>query len=413
MPLRQIVQGDALAVLRTWPAESVHAVVTDPPYGLHFMGKAWDHGLPDAEVWREVHRVLKPGGHVLAFGGTRTHHRMWCDIEDAGLEVRDTICWLFGQGFPKSHNLRGDWEGWGTALKPAWEPIIVARKPCAGTVAANVETHGCGALNVRECAVEINEKLPTYRAHGSGKVGSGGVYEGGYAGNPTVLERPHPDSVRHRAEGRWPANVAHDGSAEVLERFAAFGEKGASAPVRGTEPSKPGNGITQGHRARVASEHHGDTGSAARFFYCAKASRGEREAGLRALPENTHGMSGGAQSHGEGDDAAQGIGLNRVYRARNNHPTVKPIALMRWLVRLVTPPGGVVLDPFAGSGTTLCAAALEGASWIGIEQHEPYVAIARARAAYWQRVAEAGGDEKTHRKVMTYEAPLLDAAGGA
>ena len=331
----QILNGDCLERLKALPDNSMDSIVTDPPYGLKFMGKKWDYDVPAVEVWEECLRVLKPGGHLLAFSGTRTQHRMACRIEDAGFDLRDMVAflydtsetakalieslspeqikmldatfgrdsmaaWAYGSGFPKSHNLDGDWQGWGTALKPAIEPVTVARKPFKGTVAANVLEHGTGALNIdggRVAAVAADT-------------------------------------------GRWPANLIHDGSDAIQRLFPE--NAGASAPVKGTESSAASSGKVTGKRERVKGAFHADTGSASRFFYCAKASKKER---------------------GEG----------------NNHPTVKPVSLMRYLCRLVTPPSGAVLDPFAGSGTTGVAAIMEGFNFIGIDMDEGYCEIAKHR----------------------------------
>lgn len=276
--------GDCLDVLRTIEANSIDSIVTDPPYGLAFMGKRWDYDVPSVEIWAECLRVLRPGGHLLAFAGTRTQHRMCVRIEDAGFEIRDMIAWVYGSGFPKSHNLKDDWQGWGTALKPALEPITVARKPLDGTVAHNVTTWGTGAINVDGCRVsgekpQVTRSASIFQKHHDGRL----------SGDPS--------------EGRWPANLIHDGSDEAVGLFP------------------------------------GDEG---RFFYCAKASKRDRDEG-------------------------------------NNHPTVKPTELMRYLCRLVTPPGGIVLDPFMGSGSTGKAATLEGFSFFGIEREAAYLEIAKAR----------------------------------
>jgi site-specific DNA-methyltransferase (adenine-specific) len=279
--------GDCLEVLRTLPDNSVDSVVTDPPYGLSFMGKRWDYDVPSVEIWAECLRVLKPGGHLLAFAGTRTQHRMAVRIEDAGFEIRDMIAWVYGSGFPKSHNLKDEWQGWGTALKPSLEPITVARKPFTGTVAANVLEHGTGALNVDGCRVEATGGLTS-----GGRKSSSPLHMDREAGVNRIADR----SEEHHA-GRWPANLIHDGG-EFL-------------------------------------------GEQARFFYCAKASKRDREG--------------------------------------STHPTMKPTDLMRYLCRLVTPPGGVVLDPFMGSGSTGKAAVLEGFQFIGIEREADYLEIARAR----------------------------------
>ena len=275
------------------PDACVDAVVTDPPYGISFMGRKWDYEVPSTEIWEQCLRVLKPGGHLLAFAGTRTQHRMCVNIEDAGFEIRDMIGWVYGSGFPKSQNLGKKlegWDGWGTALKPALEPITVARKPFKGTVANNVLTHGTGAINIDECRVGTEE------------------IEQGRFGRKVADSTSYHDKLkpteRTIAVGRWPANVIHDGSDEVTQL----------------------------------------TGDAARFFYCAKANKKDREDG-------------------------------------NNHPTVKPTDLMAYLCRLVTPPGGIVLDPFMGSGSTGKAAIREGFSFIGIERDEEYFEIASSRVA--------------------------------
>lgn len=284
------------------PDNSIDSVVTDPPYELGFMGKSWDKsGIAfSPAVWQEVLRVLKPGGHLLAFSGSRTYHRMAVAVEDAGFEIRDQIMWIYGSGFPKSHNLKGEWEGWGTALKPAHEPIVVARKPLIGTVAENILAYGAGGLNI----------------------------DGTRVGNGTD----------RASGGRWPANVIHDGSDEVLELFPDT-KSGKPSNIRGTGGIwSEGNGIPIGPQ-------YGDAGSAARFFYCAKASKKDRNEGLD----------------------------------RNHHPTVKPTELMRYLCRLVTPPNGTVLDPFMGSGSTGKACVLEGFDFIGIDKTPEYVEIAQQR----------------------------------
>lgn len=390
----RVEHGDCREIMRSLASEGAlfDACVTDPPYhltsivkrfgaanaapakdrdGLYkrassgFMGKTWDGGdiAANPETWRLVYDLLKPGAHLLAFGGTRTYHRMACAIEDAGFEIRDQMAWMYGSGFPKSHDVskaidkaagaerevvgvekvhdirnghgraQGEglhasgrdgpvymnreltapatdaarqWQGWGTALKPAWEPICVARKPLIGTVAENVLQYGTGAINIDGCRVpfagasdEQESKLKNRHAD----FGSGPMTN-------AVYGKFNKDRDNYDPQGRWPANVIHDGSDEVLEAFAAFGEKG---------------------------------GSPSRFFYCAKASKKDR--------------------------------------AGSKHPTVKPIALMRYLCRLVTPPGGTVLDPFAGSGTTLQAAQEEDFHAIGIEREAEYVADIKRRLA--------------------------------
>lgn len=380
----QLYQGDCLEVMRTLPDGCVDSVVTDPPYGLKFMGKHWDHDVPSAEVWTEVLRVLKPGGHLLAFAGTRTQHRMAVRIEDAGFEIRDMIAWVYGSGFPKSHNVgksidreagaqrevvgkaaagsaplkRGhvntsggglsvgterspeyeitapateaaqQWQGWGTALKPALEPITMARKPLVSTVAANVLAHGTGALNIDGCRVGAEDGYTENAV-------TQGINTARTSYAPAGVRRTFAPS----SQGRWPANLIHDGSDEVVALFPQ--SAGQQGDVRGTEPSGVTNGIYGEFAGRVASAARNDTGSAARFFYCAKASKKDR-----------------------GD---------------NNHPTVKPTDLMRYLCRLVTPAGGLILDPFMGSGSTGRGAVLEAFDFIGIEREGPYFQIAQDR----------------------------------
>lgn len=376
--------GDCLEVMKGIPDASVDSIVTDPPYGLSFMNRHWDYDVPSVEIWQECLRVLKPGGHLLAFAGTRTQHRMAVRIEDAGFEIRDMIAWVYGSGFPKSLDVskaidkaagaereiliertnrssfdpdaqggggfqRGtiqitapatdaarQWQGWGTALKPALEPVTVARKPLIGAVAENVLTHGTGALNIDGCRVEHvtvgggNLALnPHLRSH----------INGGNGGN-IIAHEPERRVVTPNQSGRWPANLCHDGSDEVLAAFPDA--KGQQGVLTGAEPSSKTADVFGQYAGRSPSEPRGDTGSAARFFYCAKASKRDR---------------------GEG----------------NNHPTVKPTDLMRYLCRLVTPPGGVVLDPFMGSGSTGKAAVLEGFDFIGIERDPTYFLIAAGR----------------------------------
>lgn len=348
--------GDALALMREMPEAGVDAVVTDPPYGLRFMGKAWDHGIPGAPYWTEALRVAKPGAHLLAFGGTRTFHRLTCAIEDAGWEIRDCVMWVYGSGFPKSHNLHGEREGWGTALKPAWEPIIVARKPLVGTVAANVLAHGTGAMNVDGCRV----KWAGLEDAAAAAVGySDSIGKESRNGTNTY----DPEAII----GRWPANVVHDGSEEVVERFP----ESESSPFM----SKAGVGERgyEGGLARYSGVFHNDAGSAARFFYCAKASRSERNAGMDCDVEYEH---SGPRGH-----TLNGDGSPRPRPRPNHHHTVKPVALMQWLCRLVTPPAGIILDPFMGSGSTGVAADREGFSFIGFDLSPEYVEIARRRIA--------------------------------
>lgn len=399
----ELFSGDCLERLRELPDASVDACVTDPPYGLSFMGKGWDHAVPSVEVWREVWRVLKPGAHLLAFFGTRTYHRGVVAIEDAGFEIRDQIGWAFGSGFPKSHDvskaidaaagavrevvgsvrtnvgMQGGnltagsqaadvpvtapatpeaqrWAGWGTALKPAWEPIVVARKPLEGTVAANVLAWGTGAINVDGCRVETADE--------TGRNNPNGPYSSGIT--MRLSSTPGQDTTG-RGLGRWPANLIHDGSPEVVGLFPETSSNSRRAGVR--------KGI--GYGGNVTGDGgpaiQGDTGSAARFFYCAKASRADREDGLDAIPSKLlHRVNPGGL-----EDDPKWAPVKRA----NHHPTVKATDLMRYLCRLVTPPGGTVLDPFMGSGSTGRGAVLEGFRFIGCELDPEYLEIARARIA--------------------------------
>lgn len=380
--MTELIHGDCLEVLRAMPDCSVDAVVTDPPYGLSFMGKKWDYDVPGVEVWAECLRVLKPGGHLLAFAGTRTQHRMAVRIEDAGFEIRDMIAWVYGSGFPKSLDVSkaidkaagaerevvgetrkgaqsestgrygawGDgitptapatdaakqWQGWGTALKPALEPITVARKPLIGTVAENVLQHGTGPLNIDGCRVSLldGEENPSIARYSS-------TQQQGNNGWVHVNRGARFDELASYSAslGRWPANFIHDGSEEVVGLFPQ--SNGGAFPKKSNIPT--GKHYDGGWGAVDNKERiEMGSGSAARFFYCAKASKADR---------------------GE----------------NNYHITVKPTDLMRYLCRLVTPPNGVVLDPFMGSGSTGKAAALEGFNFIGIEREAEYVAIAQAR----------------------------------
>lgn len=380
----RIINGDALAELRKLQDASVDSCVTDPPYHLTtgkkggsgpasvnlespygrarvttgFMGMTWDGGdvAHRVELWTEVLRVLKPGAYLLAFGGTRTYHRLACAIEDAGFEIRDQIGWAFGSGFPKSHN--GPWGG--TALKPAWEPIVMARKPLIGTVEQNWREHGTGALNIDACRVATDDVL----------TGSGTPPLQYCGANPRPFHKTAvPLGMNQHDAGRWPANLIHDGSEEVLACFPDS-ESGANPTRRGGLGYHGAAGQEQ-----CAAPRGAESGSAARFFYCAKADRADRNEGLQGMPTKALNWSSGEQSPG----TFQSPNTNR--QAQNHHPTVKPTDLMRWLCRLVTPKGGTVLDPFMGSGSTLKAAELEGFSAIGIEINAEYCAIARKRIA--------------------------------
>ena len=385
----RLINNDCIAAMKEMPDNSVDSIVTDPPYELGFMGKSWDaSGIAfNVDVWREALRVLKPGGHLIAFSGSRTYHRMAVAIEDAGFQIRDQIMWVYGSGFPKSHNIskgidkaagfegqvigrgsswnrpdsvEGDtarmnvspgeydikefspaakqWDGWGTALKPAHEPIVLARKPLEGTVANNVLTHGVGGLNIDATRVGT---------------GTGDVKEISYPNIKNGNYNNWQDSERIintvADQGRFPANFIHDGSDEVVELFPDTGKS-----TGGRIGKKSMGDVTNvpAGQYEAGDPGYGDSGSAARFFYCAKTSKRDRNEGLD----------------------------ERI----NHHPTVKPTSLMQYLVRLVTPGGGTVLDPFMGSGSTGKACAYEGFDFIGIDQSAEYVEIARARIAFAQ-----------------------------
>ena len=514
-------QGDCRDVMAGMDANSVDAIVCDPPYGLRFMSKGWDHGVPGVEFWEAAKRVAKPGAHLLAFGGTRTFHRLTVAIEDAGWEIRDTIMWVYGSGFPKSLDVSkaidaaagcerprvpggqggtnailgtrksgeaisgeaisgeaATWQGWGTALKPAWEPIIVARKPLAGTVAANVLRYGTGGINIDACRIELSEDDPNHRPTPSlSNRGANSMFgSGGHTGDTLT------------ALGRWPANLIHDGSEEAV---AGFPQAGGGFGVSGGDPDGKGIYGKRFPRGNMATVGYGDSGSAARFFYCAKASKADRESGLDSIEivtvqcsswenadhkarlrvdtaqspprviavsgapcndarawnmllfgspstvpcllvnkstietatnsttesrtlnwlvrSNTSGCTAVASCETEhGGSLAESAefgtpsltitsewtvsarGVERVQSPMRlsisgnagspaDHPTVKPTDLMRYLCRLVTPPNGIVIDPFMGSGSTGKAATLEGFHFIGIEREEAYCEIAAKR----------------------------------
>jgi DNA modification methylase len=362
--LATLYLGDCEDVLPALPDSCIESVVTDPPYGIGFMGKRWDYDVPQEKIWRECLRGLQPGGHLLSFSSTRTHHRMAVRIEDAGFEIRDMIAWVYGSGFPKSHNLQGEWQGFGTALKPAMEPITVARKPLIGTVARNVLAHGTGALNIDGCRVGAEGGTRWVPTGDKGDVGQfgGGIKDG---------------AVADAGNGRWPANLIHDGSEDVLGLFPVT-QSGAIAPHHHRASPRHKFAYKGGVRQHVIEDYPKRQGSAARLFYCAKASTSERDEGVIGLPKRTVGVWGG-----EEDDLTEG--KSRVVPVCNDHPTVKPIDLMRYLCRLVTPPRGVVLDPFMGSGSTGRAAIFEEFSFIGIEREERYFDIACRRIEEAQR----------------------------
>ena len=361
-----ILNVDCLLGLKSFPDASFDSIVTDPPYELGFMGKSWDStGIAyNVEVWKECLRVLKPGGYLLAFSGARTYHRMACAIEDAGFDIRDQIMWVYGSGFPKSHNLSGEHEGWGTALKPAHEPIVMARKKLIGTIQNNMNVYGTGAINVDKCRIEAQSEKDLKEIQSARPSKTSNDYTLNH-GSLEGFDRSNRDHIT----GRWPANIIHDGSDEVVALFP--NSKGQQGNVTGNEASNVTNGIYGEFNNRVPFNKRDDNGSAARFFYCAKASKFDRDEGLENFTSETvsDGRTIPADKHYQ-----RGATLRK-----NIHPTVKPTELMRYLCRLVTPVNGSILDPFAGSGSTGKAAILENFIFIGFELSKEYSEIAQAR----------------------------------
>ena len=433
----RVIHADCLDAMRAMPAASIDAIVTDPPYGLSFMGRDWDHGVPGVPFWAEALRVAKPGAHLVAFGGTRTYHRLTCAIEDAGWEIRDCLSWLYGSGFPKSldvskaldkaagalqhegKNFRNTaegvmalrptikpseyvrpkpatdaaraWQGWGTALKPAWEPIILARKPLVGTVAANVTAHGTGAINVDACRIGWRSAEDAAAAAAAAAVGYATSRARKTAVQSYAIGKESRDGTTHydphAIAGRWPANVALD-----EEAAAMLDEQSGERKSQGRRVATPKIGFGMKAQPEVETGY-GDSGGASRFFYTAKASRSERNDGCDAIEARPQDPTRDVDAPGGNNPRNRGAAA-RV----NSHPTVKPVALMRWLVRMVTPPGGVVLDPFCGSGTTLVAAIEEGFDCIGVEREAEYVAIIKARVAAAQQRPQLVAKPKPKRQ---------------
>lgn len=444
MKINNVYVGNNIEVLKTFPDNSLDSVVTDPPYGLGkepnaievlqswitngyhevkgkgFMGKEWDSFVPQPNFWKEIYRVLKPGGYVLSFAGTRTYDWMVMAVRLAGFEIRDMIAWLYGSGFPKSHDIskaidkmmgaerkvvgsysgavqnndsvgggfnasKGadeygrttvditvpateeakQWNGWGTSLKPALEPIVMARKPLDGTVAQNVLKHGVGGINIDECRIPFEDTNnpatnPLYRQQNKDKYKQ---VQGGELSKGAVPFTSGKNGVQE--QGRFPANVIHDGSEEVVSLFPD--SKAGEYKGEGTKSG----GIWSESTVQPAGREYGDSGSASRFFYTAKASQEERNFGLSGFEDDVT---------TDGRKKSINNAFNRgETKRRNIHPTVKPIDLMRYLVRLVTPKNGICLDPYLGSGTTAIACEMEKFSWIGIELMPEYAKIAKAR----------------------------------
>jgi site-specific DNA-methyltransferase (adenine-specific) len=456
MSKTKLMQGDNIESLKKLPDNSIDSIVSDPPYGLSFMGKKWDYDVPSVEFWKEVYRVLKPGGHVLSFGGTRTYHRMTVNIEDAGFEIRDQIMWLYGSGFPKSHNIgksvdkiqgnkrevvgklenyqnkssggsnshmmeevkpridlditkgQSQWEGWGTALKPANEPICVARKPLSEkSVAENVLKWGTGGINIDGC--RVGSEVLTHNGCGKSNIGAiGGSFDKGTNGDMTFT-----------SEGRFPANIILEclcdevikgEKGEVIEHNGTGGiwNEGTKEPVgrtyndkgdihtnpmcpcylmdgqSGISKSSPDNRKEKNATGEMFGTgkitNHNDKGGSSRFFYQAKVSKAERNMGLDGFEEQD--ITDGSTRTNE--ETGRAFGANRKNKT-NSHPTVKPVSLMAYLCRLVTPPNGIVLDPFMGSGSTGIAAQLEGFKFCGMEMDKSYFDIASARIENFEK----------------------------
>ena len=363
-----IIIGDCLVEMAKMETNSIDFIVTDPPYGLSFMGKEWDHGIPGVDFWKEAYRICKPGSMMAAFGGTRTFHRLTCAIEDAGWEIRDCCMWLYGSGFPKSHNKFG-LDGYGTALKPAWEPIILAMKPCDGTFAQNAEKWGLAGINIDESRIPTSDtwKQQCQDIRNNGLLEKKGRLERFSESNP---------------QGRWPANLILDEEAgQQLDMFTGILKSGS-----GDKHSKTQLGGYQGGFKPMTGvrEYEGDHGGASRFFYCAKASSKERNKGLEGMPlkENCFGKE---SLQGMDHNSTAKNGIQQRLPKQNNHPTVKPISLMKYIIKLLAPPGSpILLDPFAGSGSTLIAAKELGIRAIGIELNEEYAEIAQKRIENWE-----------------------------
>jgi DNA modification methylase len=403
----KVFNDDCLNVLREMPDNSVDSIVTDPPYGISFMAKKWDYDVPSVKVWKEAMRVLKPGGHALIACGTRTQHRMVCNIEDAGFEIRDVVSWIYGSGFPKSLNVSKQidkaagaerevgklkfkggnqlgvinddgwkprdvyedspateaakqWDGWGTALKPACEFFTLCRKPLSEkTVAANVLKWGTGGINIDGCRVGTNGETPKGSGNPCKNAEKSAIQPGRSGGNGGNETPP---------QGRFPANLIHDGSQEVLDLFPE-----TKPSKSGGKTSRTGNGAKYG-MGTADRTGHDDQGSAARFFYCPKASKKDRNEGCEELEEKESKTLNEYKNPSEGRTASKSGSPKK-----NNHPTVKPTALMAYLCRLITPTGGVVLDPYMGSGSTGKAAVREGFSFVGIELDPDYYEICKAR----------------------------------
>lgn len=354
-------QGNNIDTLKTYPDNHFDSIVTDPPYGIEFLGKDWDSNTGAIETWQQCYRVLKPGGHLLAFSAARTYHHLATNIEEVGFEIRDQIMWIYGSGFPKAQDVgkaidkRGvdnDHHGWKTALKPAHEPIVMARKPYKGSCVDNVLKHGVGALNIDATRVPY---LDIKDMEGAG-----------LNWNKTGYETGGP-------------------------RFIGSGEE--NKPMANPEEKGTGAGIKINTLGRFPSNVMGEIPDYQKYFYCPKVSRAERHIGFETdnIPTNPDGMLTGFYENGESNETGSSY-INKPKGAGNNHPTVKPVALMKYLVKLVTPEGGKVLDPFTGSGSTGMAVVELGHEFTGCELDPAYADIARARIQAWYNKTAVSGD---------------------
>lgn len=426
----KLYEGKMEDVLPTLPENSVDCIITDPPYELNFMNKGWDNsGIAfQKSTWEHCLRVLKPGGYLLAFGGSRTFHRIACAIEDAGFEIRDTLFWLYGSGFPKGQNIglaidkkmgvdnrtgniakgvgnnntnsmknglggsqelkqvyeerkaQNQWAGWNTNLKPAYEPIIMARKPFKGSLVDNILEYGVGGINIDECRVENTnadaydlEKRQISKATGSDNDGH-------------FLDLLHNKDLKHGVidNGRYPANILHDGSQEVMDIFpdtkSTYNENGKHQNIINRENKDI---LKYGYKERIDTNSYNDSGNASRYFYCAKASKKDRDEGLDAFEDKK--FTSALNTKNESGERLDG-GATPI--RKNIHPTVKPMELMQYLIRLVAPKNAIILDPFNGSGSTGKAAMFENRErdanyyYIGIEMTPEYLPISQARIDY-------------------------------
>lgn len=362
-PNIELYEGDCLDVMKGMADNSIDFCVTDPPYGLNFMGKKWDDSVPNIDIWTEALRICKPGAHLAAFGGSRTHHHLMLALEKAGWKIRDVIMWLHGQGFNKGLNIGkhvSEFDGYNTSLKPSYEPIILCMKPLDGTFAQNAEKWGLAGINIDDCRIPGSWKRST--THRDDIRGGSFIKE-----SPKTIECSPQES---NAKGRYPSNVILDEeTAQQLDQQSGVSKSGKN----GWNPTEKESGIFKGKK-RIPYPGHNDSGGASRFFYTAKASPSERNRGLEGMP-----LKEESDCYGQFEGDGRGRQIEHQPRA-NNHPTVKPLALMRYIIKLLAPPGNpTCLDCFAGSGTTLLVCKELGINCIGIEKEPEYCEIIHKR----------------------------------